>query len=261
MINQILLGDSFVLLKEINSKSINLIFTDPPYLKSLKSLYKDWEIEDFDLLANQFDRILKDTGQIAIFGDYLTQTAIANAFQNYFSFRFHWIWLKSCGQPVNKHQPISNVEIISVWKKKNTKTRDVIYNPIPLEKGKPYHKKFSYNNPTRKGEVKEYTTENKTGERYPTQILRFPSKCNLPRSERTKHPTQKPLALCRYVIKCLSAEGDLILDPFSGSGSIPISAYLENRNFIAIEKDPNWWQESIDRLELYQKQTTLFKGV
>jgi len=257
-INQITLGNNVDILPDIESDSIDLILTDPPYITALADLYKSWNFRnhDFEFYAYEFNRILKDTGQIAIFCDYPTSLAIGNAFQKYFRFRFYWTWIKSNGQFVNSKMPRSNVELITVWAKKKAKTKDLVFNPI-FEKGLPYTKKHKAGNKTRKQE-KDYTTVNRTGDRYPSQTLYYPSKDNLPQSERTDHPTQKSIGLCGYLIKTFSNEGDLILDPFSGSGSVAIACHRLKRDFIAIEKDLDYFRESRQRLENEQCQGRLF---
>jgi len=77
-------------------------------------------------------------------------------------------------------------------------------------------------------------------------------------NERTAHPTQKPLNLLRDLIRCYSNQGDLILDPFSGSGSTLIAAYQEKRRAIGIEKDEKFYQESLKRVQAATSQGSLF---
>jgi site-specific DNA-methyltransferase (adenine-specific) len=60
----------------------------------------------------------------------------------------------------------------------------------------------------------------------------------LPEKEKIGFPTQKPLALARQVIQLTTNEGDLICDPFSGSGTFALAAKQTNRHFFAIEADP-----------------------
>ena len=62
------------------------------------------------------------------------------------------------------------------------------------------------------------------------------------------HPTQKPYRLITNIIKDYSKENDLILDAFSGSGTICISARDNNRRFIGFEINENFYKKSIDRL-------------
>ncbi len=60
---------------------------------------------------------------------------------------------------------------------------------------------------------------------------------SLPRDERCGVPTQKPVALCEQVINLMSRKGDIVLDPFAGSGSIPLAARNLGRRYIGIECD------------------------
>ena len=62
------------------------------------------------------------------------------------------------------------------------------------------------------------------------------------------HPTQKPVGPLRQLISCFSQPGDIVLDPFAGSGSTAIAAFLENREFIAVEKMPKYFDIASNRL-------------
>ena len=70
-----------------------------------------------------------------------------------------------------------------------------------------------------------------------------------PKSEKKygKHPTQKPIALLARLITAASREGDIILDPFNGSGTTGIVAALMNRKYIGIEIDLNYLKLSKER--------------
>ena len=68
-----------------------------------------------------------------------------------------------------------------------------------------------------------------------------------------KHPTQKPEALMEHFVKVLSNENDTILDPFMGSGSVGVSAVKNNRNFIGIELDENYFNIAISRIKEVKK--------
>jgi len=76
--------------------------------------------------------------------------------------------------------------------------------------------------------------------------------------EKKIHPTQKPIALGRWLIQKYAKEGDLILDTHSGSGTFAIAAYLEKHDFISIEKDYDFWKASVERLEEIKSQGLLF---
>jgi len=74
----------------------------------------------------------------------------------------------------------------------------------------------------------------------------------------TEHPTEKPLMLWDNLLRVHSNENDLVLDCFSGSGTTAIACHNLKRRFICIEKDKDYWEASVKRLEDAQKQLTLF---
>ena len=72
-----------------------------------------------------------------------------------------------------------------------------------------------------------------------------------------KHPTVKPIKLFEYLISLCSNSGDVILDPFSGSGTTAVACHNTNRQFICIEIDPEYHNISVERLKQAQKQLKL----
>lgn len=79
--------------------------------------------------------------------------------------------------------------------------------------------------------------------------------------EKTKHPTQKPVALLEYLIKTYTNKGDLVLDFTMGSGSTGVACINTNRKFIGIELDKHYFEIAKDRIEaavLSNKQKRLF---
>lgn len=63
------------------------------------------------------------------------------------------------------------------------------------------------------------------------------------------HPTQKPVALYRWLLQNYAKPGDKIIDTHSGSGSCAIACHIEKRDFLAIEKDPDYHAASVARLK------------
>jgi len=72
------------------------------------------------------------------------------------------------------------------------------------------------------------------------------------------HPTQKPVELFQKILNYYSKEGDLVLDCFSGSGTTAIACHNLKRNFICIEKDPDYYKASVERLAIAQSQLKIF---
>jgi len=257
--NEIIHGDCFDLMPGVPPESVDLIFTDPPYETALKDIY-DWTAGlDWTKLTAEFGRVLKPSGQVALFCDWTTGQFITTALRDRFKFRFIWIWQKTCAQPVNKKMPLAEVELIAIYSKRKSRLKDLTFNWQAIAgQGKPYYREFNRKNPTRKL-VKPYISES-NGIRYPRQILNFPTKCNMPKDERTSHPCQKPIGLCSYVIESLSNPGELILDPFTGSCSIPIACIRLGRRFIAFERDQKYYAESVERLKNETTQGDLFQS-
>jgi len=73
-------------------------------------------------------------------------------------------------------------------------------------------------------------------------------------NEKTIHPTQKPVKLIRELIKIHTNPGDIILDPFMGSGSIGEAALLEGRKYIGVEISPEYFEISKKRLSNFNNK-------
>jgi len=78
------------------------------------------------------------------------------------------------------------------------------------------------------------------------------------RTEKHGHPTQKPIKLIEDIVKHSSNEGDLVLDPFLGSGTTAVACVNLNRHFIGIEKEPTYYEIAKRRVEEAQRQGNLF---
>ncbi len=91
------------------------------------------------------------------------------------------------------------------------------------------------------------------------RIFRF-SRSNLQgfRNPYRFHPTEKPIALYRWLLQNYAKPGDKIIDTHSGSGSCAIACHLEKFEFLAIEKDEDYYKSSVERLETLRSQGVLF---
>ncbi len=79
---------------------------------------------------------------------------------------------------------------------------------------------------------------------YPTSILPF----NKEGGGKGRHPTQKPVALFEYLIKTYSNLGEIVLDPFIGSGTTAVAALNTMRKYIGFEKYDNYYKSAIERI-------------
>lgn len=73
----------------------------------------------------------------------------------------------------------------------------------------------------------------------------------------TIHPTQKPLKLINAILADHAQKGQIVLDPFSGSGTTALAAHSLGLNFIAIERDPVYFRDSVERLNRHRAQLLL----
>jgi DNA modification methylase len=83
---------------------------------------------------------------------------------------------------------------------------------------------------------------------------------NTHRAARNHHPTVKPVALMRWLVRLVTPPGGLILDPFCGSGTTGVACVLEGRAFLGIEKDAEYVAIARCRIAEAQAQGNLFAG-
>ena len=239
-------GDCLEEMKSIESGSIDLVLTDPPYGTTACK----WDsVIDFELMWEQLNRIIKNNGAIVLFGSEPFSSALRMS--NIKNYKYDWYWDRCYkGNSLNaKKQPMRHIEIISVFYKKQP-----TYNPILSDKRKD---QIRYNNiPRGKNNQPKTTGKVKHSNRfdsriipldkdYPTHFLKF----SLPSANKGRyHPTQKPVALMEYLIKTYTNENELVLDFTMGSGTTGVACKNTNRNFIGIELDKEYFKIAEDRI-------------
>jgi len=223
-------------LSEIDDMSVDAVICDPPYGATQNS----WDsIIPLDLLWPELFRVCK--GAIVLtaiqpFSSMLVCSQIG-------SFRHEWIWSKNKGTGhLNcKRTPMRYHESVLVFS-----LNGMTYNPQKTQG----HKPGNYANRVRT--TPNYGAQRKSEpyggqtDRYPRSVQQFDI-LNNDSPERT-HPTQKPVALMEYLIRTYSNEGDTILDFAMGSGSTGEAALRNNRRFIGIELEPDYWRIAKNRL-------------
>ena len=92
------------------------------------------------------------------------------------------------------------------------------------------------------------------------QITDQPNYCQITKPSRTEamHPTAKPVNLYRWLIKNSSRDGEIILDPFAGSGTIGLASIAEKRRWIGVEADKEFIKHARKRISAVQNQGELF---
>ncbi len=233
-IEKIILGDCLSVMKEIPEKSIDFIFTDPPYGITAP----EWDINvDLSLLWEQFDRIGKENYVCAIFGSQPFTTDLISS--NRKKYKYVWYWNKNQGTNFfhAKRMPIRKVEEICIFGG-NTYYPQITDGHIPTNAAKGCSNGKSYHGKNKRNYEGGKTT------RYPDNILNFKCVDNYSRI----HSSQKPIELCKYIISTYTKENDVVLDCFSGSGSILLAAKQLNRQFVGIEKEKEYFDKSYELL-------------
>ena len=233
--------DCFNIHPLIEDASIDLIFSDPPF-NTTKS---KWDVKiDLKQLWKDYMRIIKPNGAILLFSQSPFDKILAMSNLKYF--RYEWIYEKvsATGALNSKKMPMKAHENILVFYKKLP-----TYNPIMTTGHKrktslKRHKENTLNNQSELYNKFDKFSDYDTTERFPRDVLKFSSD----KQKLALHSTQKPIALCEYMIKTYSNEGDVVLDSFGGSGSIARAAKNLNRNFINIEKEEKFFKICEERL-------------
>lgn len=226
---EIYLGNAYTMYKELlqNNMKVNHIITDPPYNISqdnnfftMKNPRKgvdfgEWD-KDFDLYnwISDYSNLLDKNGSMIIFCSYRFISHIIDK-------------LESSGLIVKD---------VIIWKKSNPMPRNIDRRYVQDTEFAVWavnkNAKWIFNKPTDKSYLRScYETPTVSGK------------------EKTNHPTQKSLKLMENIIKVHTNENDIILDPFMGSGSTGVASIKNNRKFVGIELDKEYFNIANDRLE------------
>jgi DNA modification methylase len=224
--SDILLGDSLKILQTLPENFFQLILADPPYEISRPNNFKTMGRHgmDFGSWDKKFDQLtwidlatkaLKPGGSAVIFNDWKKLGLIAEFLEKLeFNSIKPLIWHKTNPGPFNsKHVFLQSTEF-AVWatKKKTSKSKTVFNSGY-------HHGIFN---------------DEKSVMSIDHSI------------QRSEHPTKKPDKLFGEIINILTNPNDWILDPFIGSGTTAVACNQTGRNFIGIEKDPEFHRLAVN---------------
>lgn len=252
LIDQIIKGDCTQVLVKIPDKSVDLIFADPPYnLQLEKDLWRPnatkvngveeaWDqfadFEDYDqftqLWLKECQRVLKDNGTIWVIGSYHNIFRVGRIMQDL----GYWIlndivWIKNNPMPNFRGVRFTNAHETLIWAQKNKGSR------------------YTFNYKAMKSINSDI--ENKAGVqmRSDWKLPLCTGKERLRINGEKAHPTQKPEALLERVILSSTNPGDIILDPFFGSGTTGAVAKKLGRHWIGIEANSGYITVAQERIE------------
>lgn len=245
-LNNVYLGDYMKLIKSLEDESVDAIITDPPY--GLTDI--SWDLTTpVDKMWVEFARVTKEGAPMVLFAvpPYSAHLIKSNSKM----FRYSWVWVKknAIGFLRARKAPLKRFEMVLVFSKTSPQ-----YYPI-MVKGEPYRKR---NRPP----MEQYHTAplnyaSNLGSRYPTDVLENMESW-APAELKWKHPTRKPIKLMEYLIKTYTKPGEMVLDPFMGSGTTAVAALNVGRDYIGFEMSEEYYEMSLERIKDRRAQTDLF---
>ena len=242
--NKLFIGDNIDVLQELYSKNgefVDMIFADPPYFlsndgftcqngKMVKVNKGDWdkskgaeENHKYNIAwLSACQKVLKKDGTIWISGTQHVIFDIGFALQQLgFKILNMITWEKPNPAPNLSCRYFTHSTELLIWAGKSEKSKHT----------------FNYD-----------AMRKENGGKQMKSVWTFTAPKN---SEKTfgKHPTQKPVDLLNRIIKASTNEGDVVLDPFLGSGTTAVSCVLNNRKYIGIEKEKEYFELAKKRIE------------
>lgn len=246
-------GNSLEWLKFINDESIDLIFADPPY-----NINKaDWDkfesqehyIEWSMIWIKEASRILKHSGSLYICGFSEILADIKHPAMKFFSGCKWLIWYYRNKANLGNDWGRSHESILHLRKSNpfmvNVDDIRVPYGEHTLKY--PVHPQAESSQYGNGKETSLLWTPHPLGAK-PKDVFEIPTTCN-GMGEKTNHPTQKPEELLRKLILAASNKNDIVLDPFSGSGTTLVTAEQLQRKWIGCEMNEDYNSWAIKRLD------------
>ena len=248
-LNRIVNGNSLEILKTIPSKTFDLVFADPPYnmqigdtlrrpdASKVKGVDDKWDqfksFKHYDDFCKAWliecKRILKNNGSIWVIGSYHNIFRLGYHMQNL----NYWllndvIWRKNNPMPNFKGTRFTNAHETLLWASKSKKS------------------KYTFNYQSLK------CLNDDLQMRSDWMLPICSGRERLKKNGKKVHSTQKPEALLHRIILATTKKGDVICDPFLGTGTTAVVAKKLGRNYFGIEKDNKYFEAANDRIDKTQ---------
>lgn len=249
-LDQILHGDCIQVLKGMPENSVDLVFADPPYnLQLSKILYRPnltkvdavddrWDkfsdFEQYDEFTRQWlsatQRVMKDSGTIWVIGTYHNIYRVGSIMQDLgFWILNDILWLKNNPMPNFRGVRFTNAHETMIWAQKKKGARYTFNHRSMKALNDDLQMRSDWTIPLVTGKQRIRTNGSKA------------------------HSTQKPEALLYRVLMASSSPGDVVLDPFFGSGTTGAVAKQLGRKWIGIERDKKYIKVARERIDAVKK--------
>jgi len=238
-VNKVYLGDCIEIMKKLPEKSVDLVFADPPFNIGIKyDVHNDnMPYEEYykwsEKWIGEAHRLLKNDGTIYIaIGDEFAAEINIILKRTGFYFRNWIVWYYTFGQNQRKKFNRAHTHILYFTKNKEQFTFNDKDIRIPSARQLIYKDKRA--NPIGK---------------IPDDVWQFSRVCGTFKERIEKHPCQMPEDLLELIIRTSSNEGDLVLDPFGGTGTTATVSKKLKRNYQSIEISKDYYNVILKRLE------------
>ena len=254
--NLVICADAADVLPKLEAQSFDLLFADPPYnltkqfcTEKFRSTSSDAYEEGLDSWLQLCVPLLRTTASVYICGDWRSSAAIQRVGSKYFNLqnRITWEREKGRGAKQNWKNASEDIWFFSV-------SKEFTFNLDAVKQRRKVIAPYREN-----GKPKDWN-ESSDGNYRDTHPSNIWTDITVPfwsMPENTDHPTQKPEKLLAKIILASTNPGDLILDPFGGSGTTAVVAKKLGRDFVAIESDENFCLLAAKRLELAEEDKSI----
>ncbi len=245
-IDKILNGDSLEVLAKLPTASIDLVFADPPYNLQLDGdllrpnntvvdgVHQSWDkfasFAEYDTFSrawlSECRRVLKPDGAIWVIGSYHNIFRLGAAMQDLgFWLQNDVVWLKTNPMPNFRGKRFTNAHETLIWASRDQKARPT----------------FNYE------AMKAFNDDVQMRSDWMIPICSGPERLK-DDGGRKAHPTQKPEGLLHRVLLATTNRGDVVLDPFFGTGTTGAVAKRLGRHYIGIERDRDYAKAATERI-------------
>jgi DNA modification methylase len=250
IINKIINEDLMDVVDYLPDKFVDLLFIDPPYNLTKKfneQIFKAMNTHDYEIWLDSWlskiKKVLKKNSSIYICGDWKSSSSIFKVASKYFQVRNRITWerekgrgaksnWKNCTEDIwfftNSFDYTFNVDEVKIRRKVIAPYKDELRNPKDWELKK-------------NGKFRDTS---------PSNIWTDISVPFWSMSENTEHPTQKPEKLLAKIILASTNKGDLVFDPFVGSGTTAVVAKKLGRKYVGVEIDEVYCSLALKRLDI-----------
>lgn len=256
ILDKTILGDSIEILHNLPRKFVDLLIVDPPYnldkdfhgnkfKKKTDDLYEEYT----ELWVREVLPLLKDDATIYVCCDWSSSSSIGRVLKKYFNIQNRITWQREKGRGARSNWK-NGMEDIWFATKSNTYTFNVDAVKVRRKVVAPYKVD---------GKPKDWE-ETENGNFRNTYPSNFWDDISIPywsMPENTAHPTQKPEKLLAKLILASSNPGDVVFDPFLGSGSTSVTAKKLNRHYVGIEINEQYCVWAEKRLEMAEIDSSI----